>query len=390
LPIVQYWPVGSAREATLTLNPANISNFLLADWLPDLPFSLSQSVIGWPQYLIEAETGTTNQYLYLNRIAGWSDRQWKSILSWMIGVAATRRVLKEEGYSYIAPCSAFYPERKQLVSIPSWLPAYPPSILEIKKNPAVNSRLRPDYIAAKFQTSNNCEFAFVESKGTLDSLRNKNTCPNDWRNQAKNAKAYINGVEATVSRNLVVAARCNPNKQRAKARRLQIRAWNSQTNDPSSDNRILVEIVLAHYVALLRNLGLLENIKALGLSALARLDTNSASRQAVVEANQRADFELSRILRWSASEGNDAHLVIRAENLSIDVGVAHPALLLIRNFRSIWNNSDINSMLNEYLILLHKWHTNRIQEYQENEKVSVDGSGFIVKIGMENQNEGQR
>jgi len=95
---VHYWPVGTTNDIRLSLTRAQICQALLADWLPTLPFAASRSVIGWPNYLITAESSVTHPYLYLESIAGWSDRQWKGVLSWMIGIAGTRRVLDTEKY----------------------------------------------------------------------------------------------------------------------------------------------------------------------------------------------------------------------------------------------------------------------------------------------------
>ena len=83
LSFVQFWPVGSSNDTPLSLTQSDISRFLLADWLPTLPVSISRSVMGWPQYLIEAETGSSTPYLFLSQVAGWSERQWKGVLSWM-------------------------------------------------------------------------------------------------------------------------------------------------------------------------------------------------------------------------------------------------------------------------------------------------------------------
>jgi hypothetical protein len=380
--VVQYWPVGSTSDTTLTLIQGDISRFLLTDWLPDLPVSISQSIMGWPQYLIEVETGVPRPYLYLSRIAGWSERQWKVVLSWMLGVVGTRRVLANENYSHIAPCSAFYPERKQLVSIPSWVPKYPPSILEIDRNPTSKSRLRPDYIAARSGPSGNYEFAIVESKGIKQSLQNLNSCPTGWKNQSENAIVKIDGLPTTIPRHLVVATRCNPNAKRKQARRLQIRAWNSQTNHHSTDNRILVEIVSAHYVALLRNLGLIENIRALGLSAFARLEKRSATQRALAEANQRADSELLQVLKWTISGREDAYHIISAENISIKVQIAQPVLSLISGLRSEISFAGLDSMIGSHLAAIEEWYSSQINRHTNHEQVSIDRSGFLVITSM--------
>lgn len=96
MPFVQYWPVGSSNDTVLSLTQAEISRALVADWLPTLPFASSRSVLGWPYHILEVENSTTHPYLTLKSIAGLSDRQWKGVLSWMFGIAGTRRILRKE------------------------------------------------------------------------------------------------------------------------------------------------------------------------------------------------------------------------------------------------------------------------------------------------------
>jgi hypothetical protein len=207
---LQYWPVGSLNDVSLSLTQADICRFLVADWLPTLPFAVSRSVLGWPYYLLSVDPGT-KQYLILNPLAGWTERQWKVMLSWMIGIAGTRRVLAEEQYQWIAPLSAFYPNRRQAIMISFWNPGYPPSVLQIVPDPSNGSRLRPDYITALALPNRQREFALVESKGTGSSLNRMRACPSDWANQARNAVVIVNDSPVTFPRHFVVATRCNPN-----------------------------------------------------------------------------------------------------------------------------------------------------------------------------------
>jgi hypothetical protein len=166
MPCAQYWRVGRSNDTILPLTQAEISRALVADWLPTLPFVSSRNVLGWPYYIFDVERGANYSYWILRSIAGLSDRQWKGVLSWMLGIAGTRRVLGEERYIWIAPCSAFYPNRRQPVATPNWHQGYPPSVLTIEIDPRNGSRLRPDYIVARDSPGGNIEFALVESKGT--------------------------------------------------------------------------------------------------------------------------------------------------------------------------------------------------------------------------------
>jgi hypothetical protein len=101
----------------------DISSHLLADWVPSLPAAVASSFIGWPPFLVEPILFNGHNVLSLRSEAGRSERQWKSVLSWMLGVAGARHVLATEGYRWIAPLSAFYPNAAGAVDL---LPDFAP------------------------------------------------------------------------------------------------------------------------------------------------------------------------------------------------------------------------------------------------------------------------
>ena len=377
---VQYWSVGSSKPSNLSLTHADISRFLLSDWLPDLPVSISRSVIGWPYYLVQTEAGTSTPYLFLSRIAGGSDRQWKGVLSWMLGVAGTRRVLDDEQYIYIAPCSAFYPERNKGVSIPSWHPKYPPSLLELTQNPKISSRLRPDYIAARFRSPGGIDFALVESKGSSRSLKSLTSCPTNWFNQVRNAVVKFKGLPIPIPRNIVVGTRCNPNAVRKKTRRLQVRAWNSHRNETFFNEEMLIEIVSAHYAALLRNLGLNNNLRALELAAEIRLRPTSKLKQQFDQAADMAGAELEQKMEGTVSGIEDAHVLIEAEFGIVKVQVSKHVIYLTQALRSAVLDPEHFSIINKYFIAIRKWYSDQIREHQYKKNISIDRSGFIVEL----------
>lgn len=383
MPCVRYWPVGTTNDTTLPLTTDQICQVLLADWLPTLPFAASRSVLGWPNYLITADPGRSPSYLYLESVAGWSDRQWKGVLSWMLGIAGTRRVLDNEGYVWIAPTSAFYPERKQDVATPSWNTSYPPSVLEISSDPNNGSRIRPDYIAARLSASG-IDFALVESKGTKNALNNLSVCPADWARQARNAIVKINGSVVTVPRNLVVATRCNPNAKRRKYRQLQVRAWNSNSNSQSQNFDILFEVASACYAGLCRNLGLWANLRALQISASSRLTGAFEPDSQFTEIEKEADAELSDRGHWEPSGKNGAHFKIDLDVGTIHVQVAKIALSLIRFIRSFNSKDTLVDGITHGLHDLMDWYLRTAAEYEQTPNIAIDRSGFIVKTeGMQ-------
>jgi hypothetical protein len=45
-------------------------------------------------------------------------------MSWMLGIAASRRVLEDEGYRWVAPLSAFFKNAVAAVNLSAWNPAF--------------------------------------------------------------------------------------------------------------------------------------------------------------------------------------------------------------------------------------------------------------------------
>ena len=171
---VEYWPVGQSTASWLPFEPADVSRHLLLDWAPSLPVSLGSSFMGWPAQLLEVVIVPRSgiNALAVSEVAGRSERQWKSVLSWMLGIAGARHVLEAERYRWVAPLSAFYENAKQAVDLTGWHPSYPRTVLSISRCPASRSRLRPDYVALRSSGdgADKVEWALVEAKGTKASL----------------------------------------------------------------------------------------------------------------------------------------------------------------------------------------------------------------------------
>jgi hypothetical protein len=188
---VEFWDVGSAASEPLGMTVGEISGYLATDWVPSLPPADGTAFMGWPPFLIENLPSYSNiTFLALRDRAARSERQWKSVLSWMLGVAGARHFLRREGYTWVAPLSAFYPTEFLTVDVQAWPPQFPQTKLVIDRNPASRSRLRPDYIALRpipgAQSAGEYEWAVAEAKGVADQLSGKTACPADWYNQARN------------------------------------------------------------------------------------------------------------------------------------------------------------------------------------------------------------
>jgi hypothetical protein len=114
------------------MTTSEVSGHLLADWVPSLPVAVGPSFIGWPPYLLDAANINGKDLILVRAEAGRSERQWKSFLSWMLGVAGARHVLASEGYRWVAPVSAFYTGAVQSVDLSAWNPMFPSSVVTIR------------------------------------------------------------------------------------------------------------------------------------------------------------------------------------------------------------------------------------------------------------------
>jgi hypothetical protein len=377
--LIEYWPCDNRVCQDLSLTQAEVSDALMLDWLPTFPFPTSRNFLGWPYYLLQEEN-QASRYLVLEPIAGLSDKQWKGFLSWMLGIAGTRKVLKDEGYIYVAPASAFYPERRQPVAIPFWHPDYPPSVLEITKDPENGCQLRPDYIAARPMSRGFTQFALVESKGTFHALYSKHGCPSSWRRQVRNAIVTVNKLPCPIQRHIVVATRCNPNARRSRTRRLQVRAWNSQIQQREDNWDALREVVSAHYSGLCRNLGLQKNFDALQIAAVLRYAKSGDLVRKLSETTVGADQELKEIGGWGREGKKDCDFRIEIELGSFHVKLSEHAVSILKALRSDIPTKEVSETINAETIGLTDWFQRESHQYEDKETVAIDRSGILVKI----------
>jgi hypothetical protein len=322
---VEYWCVGGTTVQYLPMTLGDVSGHLAADWVPSLPAVVGTSFVGWPPFLLESNFSGAHELLGLRAIARRSDRQWKSVLSWMLGVAGARHVLDSEGYRWIAPLSAFYPDAVQPVDLSNWHPIFPPSRVTATAAPGNPSRLRPDYIALRPTSSSSVAlgWALVEAKGTRRSLKSLRTCPVSWYEQVHNATILIDNSPISVARHLVVATRINPNALGERARRLQVRAWNQnqQSDLPGLPLDAGIEIEAAHLFGLFSAVGLRQNALAIALSteARARNRTDRAARDVRYRVSDAADAELRERAARFTNQTQSARFFIETPFGSIEI-----------------------------------------------------------------------
>ncbi|WP_157596444.1 hypothetical protein [Plesiocystis pacifica] len=269
----RYWPCNSTVEDHIEFSPDIISRYLIYDWLPDLGAINASDFMGWPARLTESVQGPLGErtYLGLQSRVGLSERQWSGFLSWMIGVAGARHVLAREGYGWVAPASAFYPEARAEVATGALPPGLIPTELMVARPSPPTSNLRPDYLAVRKNDKGLYELALAEAKGTGDALQNKEVCPPRWREQVRNATVSWQGRGVVVSRHIVIATRSNSKAKYAETRRFQIRAWNSEEPESVDQPGVIRAIAVVQLYGLARNLALPKLAKGILMGEWLRL-----------------------------------------------------------------------------------------------------------------------
>ncbi|MBO7778459.1 hypothetical protein, partial [Burkholderia pseudomallei] len=370
------------------LTPAEVAAHLVSDWIPSLPSVSAVDLMGWPQYLLKEVGHSHSPYLAIDEQVSACERQWKGVMSWMLGVACARKVLSEEGYQWIAPVSAFYPNQITPVSISNWHPTYPSSVLKIDRDPASSTNLRPDYIALR-SIGGKLEWALAESKGTSASLSSM-ACPRTWRDQVRNAVVHVTrprggGTNIPISRHIVVATRVNPNAKRTMTRRLQVRAWNSfAPPTPIDSGGAEIEVMAAHLYGLCRNLSLFQNANAIAVASRlrGRAQVRNGDWQRLTSVNEAADGELQE--RSIRSEGGRAIFSFpvageRGESPTLRITLEYPTVELLRAIRKLGViDHDARYQIEISAGKLSGWYAER--RLLRSERVSVLREGIVVEL----------
>lgn len=312
---VHYWPVGIRPAQPLQLTHDQMAGMLLQDWAPLSAPPPASALFGWPAYLIRPHDDGGTFYWEMHEELAGTERQWKRVIAWMLGVVGARHLLAEEGYRWVAPVSAFLADARHPIRTCDWHRAFPPGAVRTQGFPRQRANgttrprptpLLPDYLAIRpRQVTGVRGWAAVEAKGTDEALHTatKDRCPRPWRRQAWNLIVTLQGVPVPVPRHIVAATRVNPNARKATTRCLHVRGWNSADRQPPEPPpQLAVEIAAAHLFGLCLSLGLVENAAALAAGVEARSRGVSEAR----ERRSRRDETLAA-LAASADEELDAH-----------------------------------------------------------------------------------
>jgi hypothetical protein len=91
-------------------------------------------------FLLKAIRLKRQRLLAVDKMAPGCERQWKGVISWILGIAGTRQFLRNEGFTWIALVSTFLDSAVQSVDITSWPSAFPKSSVVATRDPHVNTR----------------------------------------------------------------------------------------------------------------------------------------------------------------------------------------------------------------------------------------------------------
>lgn len=343
---------------------------LLADWAPSFRPEIATSFIGWPPYLLEPRRINEREFWALAEQASRSERQWKGVLSWMLGVAGARRFLERDGYRWVAPVSAFYRRITQRVDLSRWHGDYPRGTLVADLPQGSKIRLMPDFVALKSTASGSevLEWAVVEAKGTSSALDKKDKCSAAWRGQANNvrfSKRDRSGApqSVTVERHVVVATRVNARfSKNAQNRCIALRAWNSTNNSQKNGLGLsgAVEIASASLFGIFKVLGYGEIAKALAASVRRRmggevLDTVGANPHPGYHQEALQEIETIRGLHTSTDGLKTFAISFHTGTEVVEVRIAEPLLDLTKDLIQSRSSEEAAKHLTHADAMLDHW-----------------------------------
>lgn len=349
---VRYWRINETGVANrLPMSLADIANHLLQDWLPRLSPSPGQDAFGWPALALCKRSLAGTRYWAVNRQLGRSDRQWKTLISWMLGVAGARHLLTDEGYIWIAPISAFRQDDVDMAPPPD---AFHPSTVQVCRDMDENRRGDlPDFVAVTEGTNEPRTVAIVEAKGRPSDLTYMSEPDEKWEQQALRGRLLVDKVEKDVQR-IVVATRVNQNARSDTDRIVQIRGWNCTKQPTPNSDALTVAIVRAHLYGLCLNVGLNRCARALAV----RNNVPDPDRAALSTREVR-DREIARV-RHGERDGEHLRVRRRSGGRAYEIEVHKVTVKLLLDLPDLSDEAAVRR-LTETEDVLDKWYRERVR-----------------------------
>jgi hypothetical protein len=282
-----YFPVGGNTARKRSVKEIQLASYIASEWFPSTPSSFINGFADVIRASIHPEIIGTKNIWCVNPDLATADRQWSNVTSWLLGVAFTRFIIEEEQYPWWSPVGAFHgPSSAGKTRRGDWSVPPPPSYFSIEKKASANSNLLPDYLVCRLNQKLKFEFAFVESKGTKQSIGSLVAAPNAWAAQSQSVELFYKSLIEPVTRNIFVATRVNPHAKRVFNRRIIVRAWNQNDSIEGANPAIFAHFLANHYAAICwrigyRRLGQLMEIVGMSITSENKVDRDFLNEQAI-------------------------------------------------------------------------------------------------------------
>jgi hypothetical protein len=310
-----YHGIGSTGSRRIPVQAIELATNIITDWMPGAPNSLSRGFVDLLDNVVASHFIDGNHYWTLQPTAAHFEKQWKQVISWILGVAFCKKVVDIEGYTWIAPLSAFSSQNTYLLS--RWAPIIPFVNSTIKPDPSISATLMPDYVLARAGSGNPpLEISFAESKATKNCLENCSMPPDSWINQARNARFYFRNKVIPATQKMLIATRVNPKARKAKTRRVYVRCWNSKKESLGVSIEGFRDILLLHYFGVCERLGMTANAKLLALRSYRNVDMDQKG-QMVFLKNDPQEYEKG--ILDDAREEIDIHSTNRLHDFPVSI-----------------------------------------------------------------------
>ncbi|RIK33488.1 MAG: hypothetical protein DCC55_34855 [Chloroflexi bacterium] len=250
-----YFPAGSSTPKRVKITEVELAKYIATDWMPGLPITIMNGFADVLRGVLETEEIQHHDYWCVNQDLASTDRQWKGMTSWILGVAFARFTVESEGYPWWSPVSAFKGDNSTgHTTTGNWIVSNPRSLFYVTRKPSWPSNLCPDYVLCRLAPTG-YEYAFCESKGTDRALSRRNSPPVDWSNQVRSIDLLFNGKVIDVNHHLIVATRINPTASRPSTRQIIVRAWDATDPTNEGDDVKFASFLATHYAAICWRLG---------------------------------------------------------------------------------------------------------------------------------------
>lgn len=129
-------------------------------------------------------------------------------------------------------------------------------------------------------------------------------------------------------------------------------------------------------------LGLLDNLRAIQISARARSEEASVSHRQFLEMAREADEEFMKKENLPGAGQGAADFEVALGAGKIHVQVSDIAISLIRVIRSLISRGRLVQAVEHHLLHdLREWYSRSVADFKDAPHIAIDRSGFFVKTG---------